>query len=444
MPPVAAERADYLETLQRLDSLGRFGVRLGLQRMEAALERLGHPERQLRTIHIAGTNGKGSTAAMLEACLRAAGYRTGLYTSPHLCRFTERIRVHGQEIPPRAVVALTRRVLGLGVELSFFEAVTAAGLAYFAEQGVEVAVVETGLGGRLDATNAVRPAVTVLTNIHLDHTDILGRDLRGIAGEKAGIIKPGTPVICAAGLPEVVEVVRERARVLGAPLFVRGEAFDCYRDGTCLAFAGERWRLGGLRLRLEGAHQQENAALCLGALEALAARGVAVSAEACAGGLGAVEWPGRLERIGRYLLDGAHNEAGMAALARAIEAGQEHCLVVGVLGDRPVREMLEPLRPLAGQIIFVPPCSPRAAAPAELARLVEGAEAATSLGEALERLSGDPRPILITGSLYLVGEARALLLGEPIDPWPTADPLGAVASHGVASQDLPPVKPLRT
>ena len=428
----------YLEALRRLDGLSRFGgVRLGLERMERALARLGDPQRAYPSVHIAGTNGKGSTAAMIAAGLQACGVRTGLYTSPHLSRFTERVQVAGREIDRSEVARLVERVIAVEPELTFFEVVTAAALVHFAEQGVELAVVETGLGGRLDATNVLTPRVCVLTRIARDHTELLGEQLTQIAAEKAGIIKAGVPVVCApAADPEVLELLRRRCEEQAAPLHLAGRDFEVQGSGApsrgSFDYRGARWRMTGLGLPLPGQHQLENAGLALAALELLdGALGLGLEHAQLRRGLGQVRWPGRLERIGAVLLDGAHNPAGCQTLAAAlpsvVAAGEAIDLVMGVLGGaKDLEAMLEPLLPRCrGRLCFTRPRSPRATDPAALARLAPRSEIHSDLAAALAALgpASSGRTRLITGSLYLVGEARELLLGEPTDPWCTADPL---------------------
>ena len=414
----------YAATLEKLQSLGRFGVRLGLERVTAALERMGRPQERFASVHVAGTNGKGSTAAMLESCLRAAGLRTGLYTSPHLCRFTERLRVDGQEASRDDVVRLAGEV-PTGQGLTFFEVVTAMALAHFAAQETELAVVEVGMGGRLDATNVVQPEVCVLTHIGLDHTEILGPDLASVTREKAGIIKPGVPVVSAPPpSPEAADIIQQRCEELKAPLYLLGRDFDLGGADGSLVFSMGRWRLDRLAPALGGQHQRHNAALCLAAASCLRRRGRAISDGDLRRGLAEVRWPGRLEWIDEdTLLDGAHNPAGSAALARALAASDRPFnLVLGTMGPGPGRPLVEPLLPHARRIVFTRPQSPRALDPAALASEFPGAEAAPDLASALALLRHEPGPRLITGSLYLVGEARALIAGEPVDPVLTADP----------------------
>jgi dihydrofolate synthase / folylpolyglutamate synthase len=383
----------YAELLAELRGLRRFGVRPALGPTREALFRLGDPQESLRIAHVAGTNGKGSTAAMIDAAMQAAGRRTGLYTSPHLSRFTERIRVNGREISREDVVRLARVVRGAAPELTFFETATCVALLYFAERRVDVAVLETGLGGRLDATNVVRPAVTVVTRIGLDHTEHLGADVLAVAREKAGIMKPDVPGLAVADGPER-DVLIEGARSVGAPLRLLGRDFPSHQGS----------------LGLPGEHQRENAALAREAASVLGAQ-----KDAIARGLGSVRWPGRLEHVGRFVLDCAHNPQAAAALAAAV--GRTDALIFGCLQDKDAAGMLAALQ--ADEVWFVRPRTDRARDPAELVPRCPGARVA-SLAEALERASRGT--VLLTGSTYLVGEARELLLGEEPDPVSIGDP----------------------
>jgi dihydrofolate synthase/folylpolyglutamate synthase len=429
-PNGAEEAARYAEALSRLQRVQRFGVRLGLERVSRVLEQLGHPERAYPTMHIAGTNGKGSTSAMLAACLRCAGYRTGLFTSPHLQRYTERIQIDGAEIPRGQIAELLTELLAIAPELTFFELATVAAARHFAARGVDCAVFETGLGGRLDATAVLQPEVAVLTSIDYDHVDVLGSTLGDIAAEKAGIIKPGTPTVAAPGPPPVTEAIARRCAAVGAPL-------RWVRPGKELQTRGPReidvqtgaWHLRGLELSLGGAHQHQNAALCVAALERLAAAKLPVDERAVRAGLVATRWPGRLEVLpGGFLVDCAHNPAGTRALAAALPPG-DHCLIFGCLADRPAGELLEPLAPRCRRIVLTGVRSPRGADPRALrvAPVLAGrrVDVTASLREALALVADEPPTKLICGSIYLVGEARALLLGEPEDPLDVGDPLGA-------------------
>lgn len=421
MTPPAAAR----EVAQRLLGLRRFGAQLGLERITRVLAALGDPQHAQRCVHVAGTNGKGSTAATLATALQLGGHRVGLFTSPHLCRFSERLRVDGVEVEAPELLRLLDRVQGCGVELTFFETLTAMALLWFAEQRVTVAVIETGLGGRLDATNVVRPLVSVITAIGLDHTEVLGATLPLVAAEKAGIIKPGVPAVVAAATPEVEGVFSARCAALEAPLWREGRDFACTARGDqTLWYRGiDGGVLGPLRPALSGPHQWGNAALALATLELLAEQGLGVTAEQRCAALATVRWPGRLEWIdARHLLDCAHNAAGARALAAAVTPRRDFAVIFAALQDKPAAAMLDALRPCAARLVLTRAAVDRSCEPERLRDLAGAGETAPDLAAALARLADDPRPRLITGSIYLVGEARARLLGEASDALPLADP----------------------
>lgn len=373
------------------------GIRLGLETTWRLLEALGVEPARRRFVHVAGTNGKGSVCAMLDAVSRAAGIRTGLFTSPHLVRFPERIRLNGQEISEEAVAAgLTRireRTAGWEYSPTFFEITTALALAWFQEQDADLVILETGLGGRLDATNVVTPLVSVLTPIDFDHQQWLGPTLADIAREKAGIIKPGVPVVSAPQPEAAAAVFRAVAAGQGAPL---------HWVNAPLAY---------LAVGLAGRHQRWNAALAVAALEA--AR-LEVPPDAITGGLASVQWPGRFQRLGkRIVLDGAHNPASARQLVEtwSDEFGTEKAtLILGVLQDKDVRGLCSAILPVASRVICVPVQSPRTTAPADLARLIGSlseiqCETAPSMAAAMEAAATHPEPVLVAGSLFLVGEA---------------------------------------
>jgi dihydrofolate synthase/folylpolyglutamate synthase len=410
----------YAELLARLAGVRTLGVDLGLDRMRLALARLGDPQARVAAVQIAGTNGKGSTAAMTEAVLREAGLRTGLYSSPHLARFTERIRIAGREADGDRLAALDRRVVETGVPLTYFEVATALAFLAMAEADVEIAVLETGLGGRLDAVTTCVPCATAITSIGLDHTDYLGDNLAAIAREKAGILKPGVP--CFAGrLP--VEADREidrAAEAAGAPLFRFGADFGAPPFPIALA----------------GAHQRDNAALAAQLARAAGRHlGRSVDDRTLARGLAGVTWPGRCERIGDDLMfDGAHNADGARALAAAIAAlapGRRVVLLISVVDDKNPAAMLAALAPVAAAIVATRSDNPRALPVATLVavatRFATDVTAEDDAGAALEearRRAGPGGLVVVCGSMFLVGMLRARVLGEPVDPVPTSDPLG--------------------
>ncbi|MFC4639259.1 bifunctional folylpolyglutamate synthase/dihydrofolate synthase [Deinococcus hohokamensis] len=404
-------------SLEWLFSRQRFGMQPGLARIEALLGRMGQPQRQFRTILVGGTNGKGSTAASLAAMLQAGGRCVGLFTSPHLTHFAERFVVQGDPLPEETVLAALADLQpqAEAVGASFFEAVTALGVVLFARAGVEDAVMEVGLGGRLDATNALDPELSVITNVALDHTEVLGDTVATIAAEKAGILRPGRPAVTGAS-PDVWPVLERE----GADLWT----LEGRVQRRTLGWAGEEVRVAlpdgavlSLHTPLLGAHGAHNAALA-----AAAAWRLGLPAAAIAQGAQATVWPGRLEVLpwgrGRVLLDGAHNPAGAQALARALqELGVERLpIVFGGAGDKDLAGVASALRPLAASVILTRAAlSPRAAAPESLAPLFEGlpVTVAQSPQDALTHLRALGAPLaLVCGSLYLLGEVRPLLLGQ--------------------------------
>jgi dihydrofolate synthase/folylpolyglutamate synthase len=401
----------YAEAVQFLYGLRLFGAKFGLENTFKLAALAGNPQEKLRFIHIAGTNGKGSTCAMLEGIYRASGLRVGLFTSPHLVSFRERIQVNRQLIPETEVVRLVTelRAANKEHEATLFESATVMALKFFAEQKCDLVIWETGLGGRLDATNIITPLACVITNIAFDHQQWLGDTLGKIAAEKAGIIKPGVPVITTSDEPEALAVIETTARVKKAPL-------------TIVTINDVETRLAGtLAPPLLGDHQMLNAALALATVEILQEQ-IPISEEKILAGLANVNWPGRLQLIQRpngqkILLDGAHNVAGSTVLREALEKNfsvAKSVLILGVLQDKDWQHICETLAPLARRIFTVPVSSERTANPKDLAMACRAANpsaeilACGSLAEALNKSAGDDF-IVVTGSLYLVGEALELL-----------------------------------
>jgi dihydrofolate synthase / folylpolyglutamate synthase len=396
-----------------LAGLHPLAIRFGLERMERALEALGRPDRAYDILHVGGTNGKGSACAMAAAALSAAGHKVGLYTSPHLVRFNERIQVDGREIADADLAAAVEEVRracpwhdhgGDADRLTYFEFATLAGLLHLAKAGIGVAVVEVGLGGRFDATNAIVPRVAAVARIGLDHTQLLGDTVEQIAFEKAGIFKRGVPAVAHARQPP------------GALETLRAEAL---RRGAPFVLAADDWPAP---VALAGPHQRGNAAFAAAALRQLARAGVPVGEDAIARGIASARWPGRLEEVDGVLLDGAHNPDGAAALVaalRALHPGRPVELVFGVLSDKDVTAMLAVLAPSVRRVHAVAPATPRARPAADVRRLatahgLDGDEHG-SMRDAIEcarRASRDGAIVCVAGSLYLVGEARALLRPE--------------------------------
>lgn len=394
--------------LDRLAARRRFGMRPSLGAIRGVCAALGDPQLKFRAIHVAGTNGKGAVCAMIEACLRSCGLRACRYTSPHLVRINERFFVDGKPVDDATLERAADKVFhadsDTNSQLTFFEALTAVAFIAFSEAKCDYAVLETGLGGRLDATNVCRPELCVITKIGLDHCDWLGDTVEKIAAEKAGIIKKGVPIVLGKNDAAVVDVVKARASEVGAPFFYAPDMADESEipDG----------------FSLEGAFNRENAVTALAALKVLK--------KGSRDGLSNVVWPGRFQRVGRFIIDGAHNPPAARALAAALSkyapfAGSVPTLVAGFCGDKDVDETLRILAPLVGKGIAVRTNNPRSLAPEELARKMESAGipaiSCDSIHLALEKmgsvLSGSGADTLICGSLFLAGEALAELGAFP-------------------------------
>lgn len=437
----------YQETLNWIHGIGRFGMKPGLERISALLERLGNPHHRLKFLHIGGTNGKGSTAAFVASILQAAGCRAALYTSPYLLSFTNRMALNGRDITPVELVELVELLRPLVEEISAdpqlgqmteFEVVTALALTYFARQQPELVIFEVGLGGRLDATNVVTPLISIITNVSLEHTEVLGDTVQAIAREKAGIIKPGVPLITAATDSEVLSVFEERRRELKAPLYrvlPQGEVGAAPKNGVfysrqevtpagqLLSYRGFGHTLTDLFIPLRGGYQVANAATALAALELLSRQGFTVDEASLRRGLAETRWPGRLEVLASeplLIMDGAHNPAAMRQLADAVP--EYFCyhrliLLLGIMADKDIQTMMRSIAPLADEVVLTRPALPRAADPRDLAgqlNQVPGfagrVHVEDDMGRALEfalSLASPADAVLVTGSLYTVSDARA-------------------------------------
>jgi len=425
-------RLSYKQALAWLYSLQRFGIKLGLENIQRLLDELSRrgdlqiapggleAAAPCKVIHVAGTNGKGSVCAMIDSICRAQGYRTGLFISPHLVTFRERIRVNGEMIFEDAVADGLTMIRDLIADWdphpTFFEVTTVLALKHFSEARTDVVVLETGLGGRLDATNAVQSDVSVITPIGLDHEEWLGNTLAQIAGEKAGIIKPGVPAVSAPQRPEAEQVIRARAAECGAPLQFINEIYD--RSPVAL----------------RGEYQKQNAAVAIAAVHAA---NIQLGEKAIVRGLAAIEWPARFQKWDeRTIIDGAHNPSASRILAqtwREVFGDQKATLVLAVLSDKDLRDICEALVPIAESVLLPKIRSERGTPPEALAKVLAsipsvcraGASPAgnrcgcptisitTSVGEALDLARAKPNPILITGSLHFAGEVLAHLRGEP-------------------------------
>ena len=415
----------YAEAVQFLYGLRLFGANFGLENTLKLAALAGNPQEQLRFIHVAGTNGKGSTCAILESIYRVSGLRVGLFTSPHLVSFRERIQVNRQLIPESDVVRLVGelRAVNREHEATLFEFATVMALKFFAEQKCDLVIWETGLGGRLDSTNIVTPLASVITNIAFDHEQWLGDTLEKIAAEKAGIIKSGVPVVTATDAPEALAMIERKAREKNAPIINVGQASRLSQFGKI----GKSETGAPPVLPLLGEHQKINATLALAAVEILQKQ-IPVSDEQIRAGLASVNWPGRLQLIQKsnsqkILLDGAHNVAGANVLREALERNfpeANRALVLGVLQDKDWRHICEMLAPLATRIFTVPVSSERTADAKDLAAACRAANpladifACANLTEALNKSAGDLF-VVVTGSLYLVGEALEMLGLSPAD-----------------------------
>lgn len=414
----------YSLTLDYLFSLHRFGIKLGLEVITDLLKRLGQPQRKFSTLHIGGTNGKGSSAAMAAAILMKAGYRVGLYTSPHLVDFRERIQVQGTMISPDQVCDLTERIRRLthpNSSVTFFEFTTAMAFQYFADQAVDIAVIEVGMGGRFDATNVLSPLGVLITTVAYDHEMYLGDTLEAIAYEKAGILKFQIPVAMGPMPSEAAQVVRESAAALQAPCMRYGEDYRVIpEDDGGFTYWGLRWNIHGLRTNLLGRHQLTNAVNALALLEMVSPAHFQVSESAIRMGLQQVRWPGRIDVLGRdplIILDGAHNPSGATVLFDFLES-QLHdvpvrklIMVIGMMTDKHHGEFLRVFQPWADYLILTQPNMVRAATTEMLAAALEVGEQPPLLisnpKEALDRARSLACPadlICVTGSLFLVGE----------------------------------------
>jgi len=414
----------YPEAIAYVGAARRFGMKLGLEPIRRLARELGNPQERLRFIHLAGTNGKGSTAAFCESCLRAGGWRVGLYTSPHLVGIRERIQIDREPISEamfaegmeavRAAIAACP-----GIEPTFFEIMTALALWYFAREKIDEVVWETGLGGRLDATNIVRPEICIITNIGLEHTQYLGTTLGAIAREKAGIIKPGVPVVSGVVEGEAGEIVIAQARAESAPFIAVADDVPAENRGMrgprqFAVLDGNDYALG-----LLGSHQIANAACALAALRRLPLERP-LSPEAIARGLESTRWPGRFEIVSEkplIVVDGAHNSAAMEKLletwceflrTRGMGGVGAH-LVFGSVSDKDISEMTRILIPFISRVSLVRLSNERSAPPAELARHFGGikCEVFDSVGTLWRRIRDTDLPVLVTGSLFLAGEVLA-------------------------------------
>jgi dihydrofolate synthase/folylpolyglutamate synthase len=416
----------YQSCLKNMYSLRRFGIKMGLSTIRKILTGLGNPQKSFACIHVAGTNGKGSVASSLASILTRAGYKTGLYTSPHLVDFNERIQVNHRPITNANVMAAyraIRKVHSGDREPTFFEFATVMAFFEFARQKVDWAIIETGMGGRLDATNIMRPRISIITNISLEHRDYLGNTLAQISGEKAGIIKNRIPIITGIRQKKALAVVEKTARDKSAPLYRLGKDFKVRRHASGdFSYYGLEATWRHLKTGLLGRHQVDNAALVLAACEILNDRTPQLSLEDIQIGLIQNRWPGRLEMVSdkpRILLDGAHNFIAARNLARFLStnlAGQNITMIIGILDDKPYKAMLNCLLPTADRVILTRAKINRAMEPEKLETIAKDILPAVSiipdvkqaLASAIKTAKSDD-VICVAGSLYVVGEAKEAL-----------------------------------
>jgi dihydrofolate synthase/folylpolyglutamate synthase len=428
--PNKTPQGDFQALAEALDwvyDLQKFGIKFGLSSTARLMAGLDNPQHHCRYLHIAGTNGKGSVAAMLSSILTLAGYEVGFYSSPHLIDFKERFRLKDRDIDDAEVLALinqVKRVVDPDELPTFFEFVTAMALLYFAQKKADPVILETGMGGRLDATNIVSPLLSIITNIAMDHREFLGNSIQAIAAEKAGIIKPGVPVITFVSQPTALIPIQAAALALKSPLYQGGKDFKTRGQSQGqFRYQGLKKTWTGLKTNLVGRHQYRNAAVALAAVELLQEKGFEIPETVMRQGMEQVRWPGRLEVVStqpQVVLDGAHNPAAATTLAQALKRDLSYrrlILVLGIMADKDISGILRRLLPLADVVIFSRPRYERAATPETLKSLADNlsqeAQVIADLGEAIQKarsLAAADDLIVITGSLFTIGEARKYLV----------------------------------
>lgn len=415
----------YQEALTYIHSISWRGSKPGLERISGMMEQLGNVQEDLKFIHIAGTNGKGSVSAMLSSVLTAAGYRTGLFISPYIMRFNERMQVNGVPISDEELAEIVTEVQPVAESMTErpteFEIITAAAFLWFARQKCDIVVLETGLGGRLDATNLITKNVcAVITNLGMDHTEYLGNTLGEIAGEKCGILKPGCPVVAYRSAPEAMKVIRARAKELECPVrtadFGKIKALSADLQGQTFQYK----QFPELTVHLLGAHQLKNAAVALETISVLRKAGWEIPDEAVVQGMDATRWPGRFEVLQDnplVIVDGAHNPQGVESLIAAVKEylpGQHIVCVTGVLADKDWKPMMDRLKTVVSDFVAVTPDSPRALGNVRLARYLTDREHWVSVADdvekgltgALERAKATGGMVLACGSLYMAADVR--------------------------------------
>ena len=440
---------NYKQAWSFLDELQFFKIKLGLDSMGRFLDLLDQPQLQTPYVHVAGTNGKGSVSVILQTLLANAGYKVGLYTSPHLSSVRERFRINNNYISEDDFAESATDIKNIldGRQITYFEFTTALAMLWFAKEEVDLAILETGLGGRLDATNVIIPLVSVITNVSMDHEAYLGHTLTEVAGEKAGIIKEGVPLVSGVGPDESRDVIVETCGKRGARLSLLGRDFKIEKKpGNVFDYIGMTKSITDLSSTMRGEHQLDNIGLSLATLETLSGKGFKVSDQVIRDGLPEVFWPGRLEyfsladdgvrgeysadhpddSVRRYLLDGAHNPAGVSCLKKSLEDDFTYNRLIMVwagMADKDLAKTLAIIAPLCAILIFCRPEAERSATPEQLKKLLPQENRAEivpadSVSAALEKARQEAEPadlICVAGSLYLIGAARAQLLGELVD-----------------------------
>jgi len=426
------EKTSYQEGIEYLYNLQKYGIKFGLSKTSNLMKAFGNPHKGRKYIHIAGTNGKGSVAAFVASILKHAGIKVGLYSSPHLVRFTERFRINDEEIPREKAAGLIDELMGVAVSDSpptFFEATTAMAFLYFAREDTDIDIMEVGMGGRLDATNVITPLVSVITNISMEHQFFLGSRLLDIAGEKGGIIKEGVDLVTGATQPSVISLFKSICREKGSPMWRVGTDIRYRATRYGFHYKGIKRRFNRLQLGLKGRFQARNAALALAAIELLEKHGFRISPGNVQEGLKDSGWPGRMQVVAEnptILLDGAHNPAAMKALARSIKAGFEYrrlILVIGIMADKEIGKLLRGIVPIADYVFYTRPVYSRAADPenlmAEAAPLERPGKVEPLLTRAIKKardMAGPEDLIVICGSLFTVGEALTCFDPETYGP----------------------------
>lgn len=426
------DKISYKEAIQYLYGLQKYGIKFGLSKTSNLLKAFGNPHHGQTYIHIGGSNGKGSVAAMMESILIKSGLKVGFYSSPHLVRFTERFRINGREITPEKAAAISGElmdVISTRHPPTFFEVTTAMALIYFAREKADISIMEVGMGGRLDATNVISPMVSVITNISLEHRFFLGSRLIDIANEKAGIIKGGVDLVTAASQPSVIKLFKSICEVKRAPYWRVGKDVLYRSSNSRFNYYGIKRRLKGLEIGLKGRFQNRNAALALAAIEILERKGLKISSHHIVEGLKDISWPGRMHIVSReplIVLDGAHNPTAIRELADSVKSGFIYgrlILVIGVMEDKDIGKIIQGIVPIADYVIYTRPGYYRSARPKELMNEASSfgkpGKILPVVSQALDRakeLAGPEDMILVCGSLFTIGEALTYFDPEKYRP----------------------------